>query len=305
MKITWIRRFFQLGCFILFNAGIWNLGPWEIVIPALVSMHGNTKTVTGSLDLLQYALGKNVIPWTAIASVLLFAVLTGRFACGWICPFGFIQDILSAATKRRTQISPRTHRSLVKGKYAVLFAVILISFGLFAVSKANEEAGIGYREAFGAFSEGPFNSVSPASTAFVLIPQLPQRWLKISEDYDFSNISTLEGAQKFLVNFFTPLFGVRLTILLTALIGSAYIARFWCRYLCPQGAFLALFSRYALVGIRREPAKCTRCRKCIQACPVEIDILEGWWEKMTDPECITCLDCIDSCEYNALRLIVG
>jgi polyferredoxin len=305
MKIAWIRRLFQLSCFILFNAGIWNLGPWEIIIPALVSMHGNTKTITGSLDLLQYTLSRDVMPWTAIASVLLFAVFTGRFACGWICPFGFIQDILSVATKKKNQISPRTNRSLVKGKYVVLLVVLLISLGLFVVSKVNEESGIRYREAFGTFSEGPFNSVSPASSTFVLIPQLPQRWLKISEDYDFTNLATLEGTQEFFATFFTPLFGVRLAVLLTALIGSAYIARFWCRYLCPQGAFLALFSRYSLIGIRREPTKCTKCRKCIQVCPTEVDILEGWWEKITDPECITCLDCIDSCEYNALRLIVG
>ena len=122
MKITWIRRFFQLSCFILFNAGIWNVGPWEIVIPALVSMHGNTKTVTGSLDLLQYTLSRNVIPWTAIASVLLFAVLTGRFACGWICPFGFLQDLLFKIPTPKFTLPRWTY----KLKYLVLLVMVAI-----------------------------------------------------------------------------------------------------------------------------------------------------------------------------------
>jgi len=164
---------------------------------------------------------------------------------------------------------------------------------------------MGYREAFGTFSEGPFNSLSPASTAFVLIPQLPQRWLKISENFDFSKLSTLQGTQEFLGTFFTPLFGLRLMILFAVIVGSVYVSRFWCRYLCPQGAFLALFSRFSLIGIRREPAKCTRCRKCIQTCPMSVDLLDARWEKISEPECITCLDCINSCEFKALRIRVG
>jgi polyferredoxin len=250
-------------------------------------------------------LARNAIPWMALSSILLFASLTGRFACGWICPFGFVQDILSSIPSKKSRISPRTHRSLTRLKYAVLFLTILVSFGLFSISVIDPEKGTGYREAFGIFSEGPFNSLSPASTAFALIPQLPQRWLKISENFDFSKLSTLQGMQEFLGTFFTPLFGLRLGILLAVMIGSVYVARFWCRYICPQGAFLALFSRFSLIGIRREPAKCTRCRKCIQVCPMSVDLLDAWWEKISEPECITCLDCINSCEFEALRVKLG
>ena len=305
MKISRVRRLFQLGCFVIFNAGIWNLGPWEIVIPALVSMHGNARTVVGSLDLFQHMLARNAIPWVALASIFLFSAFTGRFVCGWICPFGFIQDILSAVSKKKSRISPRTHRSFLKMKFAVLLVVIVISFGLFVLSGINEEAGISYKDALGTFSDAPFNSISPASTAFVLIPQLPQRWLKISEDFDFSKLSSLEGTQEFLATFFTSLFTVRLGILLIVFFGSAHIARFWCRYLCPQGAFLAVLSRFSLVGIRREPAKCTRCRDCIQDCPMAVDLLDAWWEKISEPECIMCLECIDSCEFDALKLKIG
>ena len=305
MKISRVRRLFQLGCFVIFNAGIWNLGPWEIVIPALVSMHGNARTVVSSLDLFQHMLARNAIPWVALASIFLFSAFTGRFVCGWICPFGFIQDILSAVSKKKSRISPRTHRSFLKMKFAVLLVVIVISFGLFVLSGINEEAGIGYKDALGTFSDAPFNSISPASTAFVLIPQLPQRWLKISEDFDFSKLSSLEGTQEFLATFFTSLFTVRLGILLIVFFGSAHIARFWCRYLCPQGAFLAVLSRFSLVGIRREPAKCTRCRDCIQDCPMAVNLLDAWWEKISEPECIMCLECIDSCEFDALKLKIG
>jgi len=267
-------------------------------------MHGNSKTVVGSLDLFQYMLARNTFPWIALASMFLFAAFTGRVVCGWVCPFGFIQDILSAASGKK-KISPRTHKSFLKMKSVVLLVIIGISLGLFALSGINKEAEMGYRDAFGTFSEAPFNSISPASTAFVLLPQLPQRWLKISEDFDFSKLSSLEGTQEFLATFFTSLFTLRLGILLIVFFGSAHIARFWCRYLCPQGAFLAVLSRFSLVGIRREPAKCTRCKECVQGCPMAVDLLDAWWEKISEPECIMCLECIDSCEFDALKLKIG
>ncbi|NIU39700.1 4Fe-4S binding protein, partial [Candidatus Bathyarchaeota archaeon] len=56
-------------------------------------------------------------PWLALASIFVAAVFLGRALCGWACPFGFIQDLLTYVKKRHTEITPRTHRTMVKAKY--------------------------------------------------------------------------------------------------------------------------------------------------------------------------------------------
>ncbi|MEM2110799.1 MAG: 4Fe-4S binding protein, partial [Candidatus Bathyarchaeia archaeon] len=85
---------------------------------------------------------------------------------------------------------------------------------------------------------------------------------------------------------------------------AVYIPRFWCRYLCPQGAFLALISRFSFLGLRRDFLKCTKaaCKTCVEVCPTRVPILNLPWEKFNDSECIYCLRCVSACSTKAIRL---
>lgn len=84
-----------------------------------------------------------------------------------------------------------------------------------------------------------------------------------------------------------------LGILVVTLLGSIFVSRVFCRYLCPMGAFLALFAPLGRFGIVRKDATCIKCKICNRECPVGIDIMAV--ERVTSKECIACNACVNVC----------
>lgn len=299
MKFWWIRRVVQLSSFTLFNAGIWGLGPWPIILPILVYFDSSTKTVTGSFELLEYMLSEAVMPWIALASIFLFAVLFGRVTCGWICPLGFIQDMLTHLRIGRWQPSLRTHNSLKTVKYGVLLIVLLITGSIAVTTVSNPASGQQLKDSLGKVGQGPYSSMCPLGTLFVVIPKLPSAWERILPP---AGDLTYDSFTKTLPALLPPILILRLIVLLAFLVGSIYLPRFWCLYVCPLGALMALISRFSFLGLRRDPVRCTKCRDCIERCPMRVRILDLPFEKFNDPECILCLDCRDACQLDAIKL---
>jgi polyferredoxin len=231
-----------------------------------------------------------VFPWLPIAAFLLTAVFLGRALCGWVCPFGFVQDLLGYVKKKHTQVSLRTHEEMIKVKYAVLGITLLIS-GTLALSLA---AGVGqsYERALGVFALAPFNVLTPSDTLFATLPRMVL-------DVRYANPNSVV-AEMFVVR---PLLWTRLAIMAMILILAIYVPRSWCRYLCPHAAALALLNRFSFLGLKRQPLKCTKvgCHTCVEVCPMKIRILEQPWEKFSDPECIYCLKCVEACTTKAIK----
>ncbi|MDD4160468.1 MAG: 4Fe-4S binding protein [Synergistaceae bacterium] len=88
-------------------------------------------------------------------------------------------------------------------------------------------------------------------------------------------------------------FGYGTAVLFTTLFLGLFIQRFWCRYLCPLGAALALISKFSLVKVYRDKSPCINCGKCSMVCPVGLtpdkDIVQR------DGECIACGKCYSAC----------
>ena len=83
-------------------------------------------------------------------------------------------------------------------------------------------------------------------------------------------------------------------ILFGTVIGaSLFIERFWCRYLCPLGAFLALLQKVSLFKVQRSEDTCIRCGRCNTSCPVRLRPLEV--DRVRSPECLACGRCTDAC----------
>ncbi len=95
-------------------------------------------------------------------------------------------------------------------------------------------------------------------------------------------------------------------ILAATLIGSLFIERPFCKYLCPYGALLGLFNKVRVFTIQRNPATCINCKACDRACPMNITVSTA--DHVRDTQCITCLKCTSevACPVSeTVELMVG
>jgi polyferredoxin len=83
-------------------------------------------------------------------------------------------------------------------------------------------------------------------------------------------------------------FGIILSLATTSLL----VERFWCRYLCPLGALLALLNRVSPIRPRVDGGRCVACGRCEKSCPAGIDPVD---DGTNHPECVRCFACVDAC----------
>jgi len=285
-RIETARKITQFLSFVLFSAVIFGLGPWPIALPVVYTLGIHQKAMGDALAMLQWMLHDLVFPWLPLASFLLVAVFLGRALCGWVCPFGFVQDLLGYVKRKHTEVSLRTHNGMLRAKYVVLAITLFVS-GTLALSLALG-GGEGYKAALGAFAPAPFNALSPADTLFATLP-------RIALDIRYANFDAYMVVR--------PLLWARLAIMVIILVLAVFVPRSWCQYLCPHGAALAFLNQFSFLGLKRDPLKCTKagCRSCVEVCPMKIPILDLPWEKFTDPECIYCLKCVEACTTKAIK----
>jgi len=179
------------------------------------------------------------ILWSSVAAAILF---WGRGAfCGWLCPFGALQEILNAIAKkvgvRQLAVPFGLHQRLWPIKYIIFLGLLGVS--LYSLSFAEEAA-----------------EVEPFKTAIVL--RFVREWPFI----------------------------LYVVALLSA---GLFVERFYCRYLCPLGAALAIPSRLRMFDWLRRYRECGNpCDRCAVECPVQAIHPEG---NINPNECIQCLHC--------------
>jgi ferredoxin len=196
-----------------------------------------------------------------IGSLLLPAVIFGRFICGFVCPFGFFQDIISKISGRNMHIK-RIFRSV---KYIILI-VFVIWLPLLLVD---------------GFSLGPVfcKYICPTGTLEAGLPLLAfDRGLRESASY----ITLI----KFLILFFV-------------LIMSFFSKRFFCKTMCPLGAFLGLFNRISVFSLEIDKSKCTACAKCSEVCPMGLNVPV----EINSSEFIRCMECKNVCSKGAVEVM--
>ena len=84
-----------------------------------------------------------------------------------------------------------------------------------------------------------------------------------------------------------------LAVLIAVAVAGLFVERAWCRYACPLGAIVGIVSKISPMRIQREGAACSGCAICDKKCPVGIKVAAA--TDITDTSCNMCLQCVDTC----------
>src|SRR5574344_333525 len=95
---------------------------------------------------------------------------------------------------------------------------------------------------------------------------------------------------------------IGLIILLLVTIGSLFIERFFCRYLCPLGAIFSILSKLRIIKIGKERSVCGLCKACSLNCPMGIDLNNT--DLVSSGECINCFRCVGICPKNNAKVVI-
>ncbi|NCB73296.1 MAG: 4Fe-4S binding protein [Clostridia bacterium] len=92
-------------------------------------------------------------------------------------------------------------------------------------------------------------------------------------------------------------------LLLLIVIGSLFVERFFCRYLCPMGAIFSLASLLKIAKIKKAKTNCGSCQICTSNCKMGISLNPR--SVVNSGECIECMECVAACPRNNLKLSVA
>ncbi len=225
--------------------------------------------------------------------VVALTLFLGRFFCGWVCPLGITLDVTDRVFNRGKNNS-RSLRgkkwNFKPYKYIVLIISIVVALAGVHVAGIIDPLSLVFRT-YGTVIYPYFDSsIKLIFTLLYKVPLVnsvsePVYELLKSHLLDYRNIMFLGHLKIFF--FF---------LLIIAL--SSFARRFWCQSLCPLGASLSLFSRFAPFRRVVDTDKCTNCLRCERAC--RMNAIHNSGENTYEGECIKCFECLPSCEYDAI-----
>lgn len=198
--------------------------------------------------------------------LILLGVLLGRFICGFLCPFGWLQDLLHKIPTKK--LSTKKLKPLTYIKYAVLLLAVV----LLPVLIVND-LGMG----------------DPYFCKYICPQGVLEGALPLS--------AVNEGIRSAL----GKLFSWKLVVLISVVVLSVLFYRPFCKWLCPLGAFYALFNKVSLFGMKVDEHKCVSCGKCAKVCKMDVDVTKA----PNSTECIRCGKCISACPTEAVSFQYG
>lgn len=191
--------------------------------------------------------------------------LCGRFICGWLCPFGWIQELLHCVPFAKKITTFRFDKQLRYLKYAI-FAIFVVALPLLLTDP---------------YGQGePFfcKLICPAGTLEAGLPLI-----------------ALNAALRSVAGL---LYAYKVILLAAVLFISIMLYRPFCKYLCPLGAVYSLFNPISLQKLAYKAENCTDCGNCARICGMNVDPRRS----RASLECIRCGECQRACPSKALRL---
>ena len=192
---------------------------------------------------------------------ILLGVLLGRFICGFLCPFGWFQDLLHKIPGKKLSTAKLKPLRYLKYVILVVFVILLPAF-------VTNSLGMG----------------DPFFCKYIC----PQGVLEGAIPLSLAN----SGIRAALGHLFT----FKFTILALFIILSILFYRPFCKWICPLGAIYSLFNKVSFLKIQVDHEKCVGCQKCSRVCKMDVNVVDT----PNHPECIRCGECMKACPTNAI-----
>ncbi len=280
-----------------------------IILPVLQCNHLNTNTLNCLFGPFMRSLTIHMpipyyFPFAALGSFLLAAVLLGRLWCGWVCPLGLFSDFLtyirqSVLKAERWQIPQAVHDRLIYIKYGLVVTLFLFAASIGLSTLADPLVGQAYAAALPeSIRYEPDCMFCPAPAIFAFWPYLliPTIWtFTVNPDW-LGRLGTLITTS-----------WTYLVISILFVVFSLFIPRVFCRYFCWVRAMSNVVAKVSPIAIHKEVKDCKTCRTCQRVCPMMVSqiVEEKGNVRIAEPECDTCLLCVEACPERNLSLLIG
>lgn len=209
-----------------------------------------------------------------VGFIMMVGALCGRLVCGFLCPFGLVQDLLyKIPLPRKLKIKPnfKGDKLLRKLKYVILVVMVILLPLLYAPD--------------------PFfcKYICPSGMLLGGIPLMTIGSL-FGTAVDGTGTALTSWAEAGGITW------LKLSILAITIILSIMIYRPFCKYICPLGAIYSFFNKISLYRYNVDELKCTDCGACAKVCKMGVDM----HKTPNHPECIRCGDCKAACPHHAI-----
>ncbi len=202
-------------------------------------------------------------PYYVLGLIVLFGAVLGRFVCGWLCPFGLVQDLVHKIPffKKIKKLPGDRVLKYLKYFFLVVFVVVL---------------PLAVRSQMGVGAPWFCKYVCPSGTLLAGIP--------------------LVSTNPSLGQTIGPIFFWKVTLLVLVLLLSLMVWRPFCRYICPLGALYGLFNPVSAIRYKVDKTRCTSCGACSKVCKMGLEP----YIKPNSMECVRCGACLTVCPKDAL-----
>jgi polyferredoxin len=303
--LVWVRRFAQvffIGLFLYFLFQTAFRGTFSansdqpVRLPLPVEAFLLADPFVAAMTLLSTHTIYRGLAWAI--GILALTVVFGRVFCGWICPFGTLHHFFgwifpSRYLKGSKRVEANKTHGWQRAKYYLMY-------GFLGAALVGSSIG------------GLFDPICIAVRAIGLgvVPALQYLGIRTSNAAADTNLRALQSSadatQDFLASsvwtanqvYFHQTWLI-IFLLVAILFMNRFIPRFWCRALCPLGAFLGVFARFSLFGMEKDHAKCTDCNLCLVHCQ-GADSPQGGVKHRQD-ECHMCFNCEDACPEDVIK----
>ncbi|WP_437572065.1 4Fe-4S binding protein [Sorangium sp. So ce542] len=302
--LVWVRRAVQAGClgvflYFLFQTGFrgsFASSEARVRLPLPVEGFLLADPFVGAMTLLSTHTVYRGLLWSL--GILALTLVFGRVFCGWICPFGTLHHFFgwifpSRYGKGGKRVEANKTYARQRVKYYLMYAFLAASVAGSVIGGLFDPICVAVR-AIGLAVIPAAQYVAAVVTGSAAATGSRPVQAAADQAQDFLAASVWQTKQFY----FHQAWFVGI-LFVAILFMNRFIPRFWCRVLCPLGAFLGVFARFALFGMQKDHAKCTDCNLCLVHCQ-GADSPQGG-VKWRQDECHMCLNCENACPEDVIK----